>query len=160
MAIVTVRAAVPDDYDNLCLLIDQGDALHRKRLPRIFRKPEGPVREKEHLLALMKNEETAIFVAEIDGRPAGYLNILVTEAKDIPVMVPRRYAVVDQITVDARYRRLGIGRALMEQAERWALEIGAASVELNVYEFNQEAIEFYRALGYKTASRRMRRRLD
>jgi len=38
-------------------------------------------------------------------------------------------------------------------------DLGATSVQLTVYEFNQAAIDFYRSLGYETLSRRMRKPL-
>jgi hypothetical protein len=39
----------------------------------------------------------------------------------------------------------------------WTLEAGAAWVELNVYEFNQDARHFYEALGYLPLSTKLRR---
>lgn len=47
----------------------------------------------------------------------------------------------------------------MEKAHEWAVAEGAESIELNVWEFNQEAAEFYKTLGYETASRKMNKRL-
>jgi GNAT superfamily N-acetyltransferase len=52
-----------------------------------------------------------------------------------------------------------MGKALMERAERWALERGVSEVELSVWEFNLDAIEFYRELGYATSKRVMHREL-
>jgi ribosomal protein S18 acetylase RimI-like enzyme len=43
----------------------------------------------------------------------------------------------------------------MEHAHRWALDKKVRHVELNVWEFNKEAIAFYDKLGYETANRRM-----
>ena len=42
----------------------------------------------------------------------------------------------------------------------WAIEKGASSVELNVYEFNQEAIALYRAMAYETLRRQMGKKLS
>ena len=39
-----IREATTTDYEALCMLFDEGDALHREHLPHVFRKPEGPVR--------------------------------------------------------------------------------------------------------------------
>ena len=47
----------------------------------------------------------------------------------------------------------------MAGAEEWAAQRGAAGLELHVWEFNAEAIAFYRRQGYSTAGRRMWRRL-
>ena len=46
---LTIRKAVPDDYDALCEIVDEVDRLHREHLPHIYCKPEGPVLEREFL---------------------------------------------------------------------------------------------------------------
>lgn len=47
----------------------------------------------------------------------------------------------------------------MESAYLWAKKRGATEVELEVWEFNQDAISFYEKLGYETAKRTMWRRI-
>jgi len=64
------------------------------------------------------------------------------------------------LVVDERYRKQGIGQALMEHAEVWALERGAAGMELTVYGFYQQARSMYRALGYGVLNHRMSKHLD
>ena len=44
---------------------------------------------------------------------------------------------------------------LLAQAHDWAAPRSAAQIELNVWEFNRGAIEFYERCGYTTASRKM-----
>ena len=61
--------------------------------------------------------------------------------------------------MSADHRRQGIGSALMRQAEAWARAHGADEVELGVWEFSDEALAFYSALGYVTSRRTMHRRL-
>ncbi len=48
----------------------------------------------------------------------------------------------------------------METVHNWAVSKGATAIELMVFEFNQNAIAFYRDLGYDTLSRRMVKPLD
>ena len=48
---------------------------------------------------------------------------------------------------------------LMHKMQAWAIEKGATSIELNVYEFNETAISFYEKLGYRTLSRKMSKEL-
>jgi ribosomal protein S18 acetylase RimI-like enzyme len=153
-----IRRATAADYDALCLLFEQADALHRRHLPRIFRQPDGPARDREYLLGLIAAEDAGLFIAEVEGRPVGLICVVLRESPAVPILVPRRYAVVDTVVVDERFRRAGIGRALMEHPAGWAAAQGAESIELNVWEFNREAIAFYERLGYRTASRRMSKR--
>lgn len=154
-----IRRATAADYDTLCLLFEQVDALHRQHLPRVFRQPDGPARDREYVLSLIAAEDVGLFVAVVEGRPVGLICVVLRESPAVPILVPRRYAVVDTVVVEERSRRAGIGRALMEHAAGWSAARGAESIELNVWEFNREAIAFYERLGYRTASRRMSKRL-
>jgi L-phenylalanine/L-methionine N-acetyltransferase len=47
------------------------------------------------------------------------------------------------------HRRRGIGRALMEAAEQWALTAGVTKIELHVFPYNDAAQALYRELGYE-----------
>jgi len=96
-------------------------------------------------------------VAEHADAIIGFVKLRIMHALDRPIFVPRSYAEVDSLAVRAQYRRAGVGRALMERAERWAADHGLNEVELNVWEFNQGAIAFYEELGYVTERRQMRR---
>jgi ribosomal protein S18 acetylase RimI-like enzyme len=154
-----IREAVPSDHLDLCALFEEVDALHRAHLPSIFQQPAGPARSEEHVLGLIADPSAGLFVAQVGDRLAGLVCVLLREPPEIPLFVRRRYAVVEDLVVQDAFRRAGIGRALMEHAQRWAVAQGAGSIELGVWEFNQDAIEFYRALGYDTVSRRMSKRL-
>ncbi len=152
---VSVRKASADDYGPLCELFDEIDAWHRENLPHLFRKPCGPVRERDYYLGLISDESVGLFVAETGKELVGYVHAIVRDTPAFPVFVPRHYAVVDSIAVKASYRNQGTGRTLMNRIQDWALTKGASSIELNVYEFNESAISFYEALGYQTLSRKM-----
>ena len=82
------------------------------------------------------------------------------ETPPLPILVPRRVAIVENLAVRSDLRRAGIGQALMDRVYRWARAQGAVEVELTVYEFNEPAIAFYTSLGYETSSRRMSKRLE
>ena len=152
---IAIRETTANDYDALCSIIDEVDTLHRDRLPHIFQKPAGPVRDREYILGLLADENTGLFMAEVEGQAAGFVHVLVRDTLPIPVLVPRRRAFVDSLAVKQEFRRRGVGRALMDHAHRWAIAKGAADIDLNVFEFNQPAIAFYQALGYETSTRRM-----
>ncbi len=155
----SVRKATASDYGALCELFDEIDALHRDHLPRIFQLPKGAAREEDYYLALIADENVAVLIAEAGGTLLGFVHAIVREPPAIPILVARRYAVVDGILVKSGFQNQGIGRRLMDEAQAWAIAKGATSVELNVYEFNTTAISFYEGLGYRTLSRKMSKEL-
>lgn len=57
-------------------------------------------------------------------------------------------AEVGGIVVDSRYRRIGVGRSLMEAAEQWARQNGLATLRLRSNVQREDARAFYRRLGY------------
>ena len=152
---ISVRKATSEDYNSLCELFGEIDALHRDNLPHIFQKPSSAAREQDYYLGLVADENVALFVSEVGEKLVGFVHAIVRDTLDFPVFVPRRYAIVDSIVVKSGFQNHGTGKILMDKMQEWAIARGATSIELNVYEFNETAISFYERLGYQTLSRKM-----
>ena len=88
-----------------------------------------------HLIA----PDKAVFLAYVDGSVAG--RVLLSEGWN-------HYAWIDDIAVDVRWRRAGIGRALMDRAVAWALERGLPGIRLETQNNNVPACRFYEAYGF------------
>lgn len=58
-------------------------------------------------------------------------------------------AQIGGLVVDAEFRGRGVGRALMQAAERWALEQGLSQVQLRSRTARTDAHRFYQELGYE-----------
>jgi GNAT superfamily N-acetyltransferase len=86
-----------------------------------------------------------IFVAVVP--PAivvGWIQVFALLLVEMPPL-----AEVGGIVVDSRYRRIGVGRSLMEAAEQWARQNGLATLRLRGSARREEAHGFYRRLGYR-----------
>ena len=59
------------------------------------------------------------------------------------------YGYVSDVVVLSAYRRRGIGRALLLQAEAFAREHGAETLKINVLARNGGAAALYRASGFR-----------
>jgi len=156
---VRIRRAVEKDYEVYCDLFFEINDLHRLALPDIFQQPAGKIIDQEYFLSLLKDDQVAIFFAENESQTTGFVFVLIRETPPNPLLLPRRYAVVDTLVVHPAFQRTGVGRALMHKAEEWAVRMGVREIELNVYEFNQGAQAFYERLGYATYSRKMSKNL-
>lgn len=152
---VGIRKATAEDYTPLCRLFDEVDALHRESLPRLFQKPDGPAWDQDRYRETIADEDASMLIAQIGETLVGFVHACVTEAPTLPILVPRRLAVVEGIGVKLGFQKNGIGRMLMEAVQAWAMAKGATAIELNVYEFNRVAMTFYEMLGYQTLSRKM-----
>jgi diamine N-acetyltransferase len=150
-----IRPATFDDYEGLCAVILETDHFHDEALPHLFRRYQGAARPHVWLANVLADPGALLLVAENDGEIVGYLYGLVRETPDVPVLVPRKFLLVDMVGVKEALRGEGVGRALMAEAHRWACERGIRQAELKVYEFNERAIAFYESLGYTMMSRNM-----
>jgi len=154
-----IRPALPQDYQALCQLLEDVDALHQDHLPDRFRQAPGPVRDRAYIFDLIEDENTALLVAEIEGLVTGMVHLTIVDVPPIPILVPRQVAIIENLVVGEGFRWAGTGRALMAAAQVWARRKGADSLELTVYEFNRAARTFYEKMGYETMSRRMSKAL-
>jgi RimJ/RimL family protein N-acetyltransferase len=99
--------------------------------------------ERRYLRAVRGHPDAAVFVAELDGQLAGRLSL----ARD---QNPASHHVADLgLMVDARFRRRGIGTALLAKAVEWAPENGVAKLELHVFPWNDGAIALYESFGFE-----------
>ncbi|TYB31567.1 MAG: GNAT family N-acetyltransferase [Candidatus Mcinerneyibacterium aminivorans] len=155
-----LRKADKSDYEELCRIIKQVDFLHHRNLPNIFENNPGPARTPEYLFSIIDGEKKEIIVAETDEKILGLVIIGIETSPDYSVLIPRKYVLIDNIAVDDNYRNKGVGTALMKKVHKWAKSRNINEIVLNVYEFNDEAIEFYKKLGYRTRSRRMAVKLN
>lgn len=94
---------------------------------------------------LVGADGTLLLVAELDqSEIIGYL--LASHHGTFLANGP--VAWVEEVMVDERFRRQGVGRALMEEAERWSRAVPASYVALA----SRRAGEFYAALGYEPSA--------
>ncbi len=92
---------------------------------------------------LLSSSRDKILVAELDNQVVGYLHLV---DYDLLYFGPMKN--IMGIAVDPKYRRMDIGKALLEAGEEWARESGAKGVRLVSGEGRTEAHAFYRALWY------------
>jgi len=70
----------------------------------------------------------------------------------IDQVIGDRYAYIFLLYVVPHCRQQGIGKALMRQAEDWAMARGDRQLGLQVFPHNQPALNLYSRLGYQTQS--------
>src|SRR5262245_59072157 len=155
-----VRLAEQQDVAALSDLYVELHAFHVDHLPDRLRVGDAaPDRSdpalEQGIRRILADADSAIFVAEIDGQVVGLAEMSVREPEPKPLRVTRRYAHLQSLVVSRRFRHLGIGIRLIEAAQHWAKERGAAEMQLDLWEFAAGPLSFYEALGYRTLKRTM-----
>lgn len=128
---ITLRPAAPADVDRIAsLFTDEGY-------------PSGPSDIVERL-ERFASPQSRVIVADHDGEILGFIAIHAIPRFEHSDRVLRIMALV----VDPGVRERGIGRLLMEEAERVGAELGAAFVEVTAGHHRPDAFRLYEELGY------------
>ena len=149
----TVRPAKKKDHPAVERLLRQIAQLHADLRPDIFR-PASCKYSKKRYYGLLRHPDTPILVAlDERGEVLGYAMLQVKTIGINPVFRPRRFLYVDDLCVDEKARGQGIGKALMEGVRNLAKSRKIESIQLNVWECNEDALAFYEHLGFLTQRR-------
>ncbi len=142
-AALTIRPATIDDADAIATLFtDEGY-------------PAGPS-DITARLGRFASAAARVLVAEHEGAVLGFIALHAIPRFEHDDHIVRILALV----VDPGARERGVGRALMAEAERIAVELGAAFTEITAGHHRPEARRMYESLGYdSTVAAYLRRKL-
>ncbi|MEO5939364.1 MAG: GNAT family N-acetyltransferase, partial [Candidatus Limnocylindrales bacterium] len=140
---IVLRPATPDDAERIAALFtDEGY-------------PAGPSDILERL-ARFDTDDSRVIVADNAGEVLGFVAVHALPRFEHSDRIVRVMALV----VDAGERGRGIGRLLMEDAERLGREVGAAFAEVTAGHHRPDAQRLYEELGYDaTVAAYLRKRL-
>lgn len=144
---LTIRKANLEDVVSLQKLYQQVDRLHYRVLPEIFNPVDECQRSPSWFKDTFEDNTCCMLVAEYRQQILGLIEVQICQTKH-PLLKPRKYGHIRDVVVDRAWRRQGVGKKLMHNAYQWAQQQGASSVEVVAFSFNQEALSFYRNLGY------------
>ena len=113
---LTTRTATIGDIGVLVALNAFVQALHAEAHPDIFRRKPDPAPVSGWFAAAIADPNQRVWLAELDGNTAGYLVLRVIRRPPNPFKFADTYGLIDQIGIDPKARRRGLGRALIETA--------------------------------------------
>jgi ribosomal protein S18 acetylase RimI-like enzyme len=161
---VTIRLAGAPDLEALFKLYVDFHEFHVRGVPdRLLSLGEPEAYDCSKLYAnlekIISHDDSALFVAKVAGQVLGFVEIYVRQDEPNPARVSRTYGHLQSLMVDEGFRRRGVGTRLVEAAEQWAREKGAAEMQLDTWEFAAGSLEFYEHSGYRTLRRTLVREL-
>ena len=145
-----IREAIIEDLEQIAIIQKQIQDLHFKERPKIFKEKNINMIEEE-LVQIMRSKEEIIIVA-VDEKSIIY-GILIYKIKEIKNHINLRDSKilwVDDIGVNEKYRKKGIGKKLMKEAENIARLQKCNRLELNCWSFNEDALNFYKSIKLTT----------
>ena len=149
-----IRLAVEADKPAINEIRRQVKLLHAAGKPDFF--TEGFSQElADYLNIFFMQENGEVVVAERDGEIVGFALITYVERPASIYRHALKHCDIEELGVDERCRHQGIGKALVEFVRARAAEKGFSRLELNMWEFNENALRFYEAIGFRTYRRYM-----
>ena len=155
---MSVRFAKENELERVNELRRQVNELHVAGRPDIF-KPGFPKELSDHVYTIRNDPKQRIVVCERGGLICGFAVLNHITRPETPFMFERDYLDIDEFCVDEQYRRQGVGSELIAFIREYAKAQGFSKVELNMWEFNTNALEFYEANGFQTYRRYMELKL-
>ena len=149
-----VRRARENELERVNELRMQVNALHVAGKPEVF-KPGFPEELRNYIYAIHKDPEQFITVAVKDGTICGFAVLHHINRPENPFMKERDFLDIDEFCVDEAFRRQGIASEMIAFIREFAKGKGFHRIELNMWEFNQDALAFYEAAGFQTFRRYM-----
>jgi ribosomal protein S18 acetylase RimI-like enzyme len=143
---IIIRKALPGDAEFI--------AAHTHRLLN-FNLPGWRVNEKSKMIqadiqhitkALLKNNsDDCVFVAiDTFNKPCGFIRVVL----QTDYYTGERHAHVNDIVVITEAEGQGVGKALLQKADEWAVAHNSRWITLNVFEENKHARAVYEKNGY------------
>lgn len=139
---MNIRRANIDDIDKLLDLAYPAYIMHYNARPDLFKihKKEDVYNELEYA---MKNPFSITLVVEENGIFRGYISF-----SCLYKVVNSLW--INQLYVEEKSRKKGYGKALINEVELYARENNFERIELNCWSFNENAIDFYNRLNFKS----------
>ena len=141
-----IRRAEEKDIPRIDDLLLQVLRVHHSARPDIFR-PEARKYTDDQLKEIIADPKRPIFVAESDGRVEGYAFCIFQQHLDDNILTDILTLYIDDLCVDENCRGQHIGSDLYHYVLDFAKRSGCYNVTLNVWEGNDSAYAFYRAMG-------------
>jgi ribosomal protein S18 acetylase RimI-like enzyme len=149
-----VRFAKESELDRVNELRKQVNDIHVEGKPDVF-KPGFGQELRDFVKVIWNDPEQEIVVAEDDGVICGFAVLHHINKPENPFMKERDFIDIDEFCVDKDHRRKGAASEMVSFIKEFAKEKGFSRIELNMWEFNQDALAFYEAAGFKTFRRYM-----
>ena len=156
---INVRYAEKADLGEVNRLRMQVSSLHSAARPDIFR---ADICDEMEAIVYRKYESEAadVIVAQTNNEICGFAVIEYVSVPVTPYTVSYSYCHIDEFGVDEAHRRKGIAACMIEFIKEEAGKRGLQRIDLDVWDFNKGAVDFYENAGFSAYKRSMEISID
>lgn len=142
---MNIRKATLDDYGAVSNFEKKVSLYHVENRPDILK--DAPDLSKKEFRRMLKSKNWIILVAEDNGKTMGYCKTLIKDVGNKYWTSMKLLSVYD-LYVDSEFRHNGVATELLNEIKTIGKQIGAAQIDLEVWSFNQSAINLYKKTGF------------
>lgn len=154
-----IREAKIKDIEQIVIILEQISKIHYEKRPDIFKK-KSKNEIRKNTIEMLKDKKRKIIVAADDTlKIYGLIIYNIKEVKEHINLRDSKVLWIEELGVDESYRKNGIGKMLMEKVEEDAKMLDCTRIELNCWDFNNNAISFYERFGMRTQRRIMEKEI-
>jgi GNAT superfamily N-acetyltransferase len=106
-------------------------------------------RNREELLAIVRQNRGHLFVAEVNAEVVGFVGVRLEHEEEAYLSTLVDYASISDLVVLPSHRGQGYRAALLQQAEEWARQKGMTVLKIHVLAPNQQATSVYLQAGFR-----------
>ena len=139
-----IRDLTDNDYSGVLSLYEKLDQLHTDARPDCCLNRDCAYPKKDYNDCL-RDADTLMMGAFENGEILG--TVRATLWNESGMIKGVKTACLDNIYVLPEYRRKGIAKALFAEVESWARARDAVRLDLHVWDFNEDALALYQAMG-------------
>lgn len=93
---------------------------------------------------LIDSADNEVFVVDVDGVVAGWIHVFMARRVGVPA-----FAEIGGLVTRREFRRLGVGRLLVQRCECWAKQQHGAKLRVRCNPRRDGANTFYRTIGFE-----------
>ena len=142
-SLIEIRSMVAADFPEADAMLQELHLLHLTHRPDLYLPFEHVYAEPVYQ-AMLSDHAHICLMAEADSFPIG---LCIASVRERTCMVSQRSIYLDDLYVKPAWRRQGAAAALLRRTEQRGRELGAARLDLMVWDFNTEALRFYERQG-------------
>jgi ribosomal protein S18 acetylase RimI-like enzyme len=157
---MNIRIAKLDDLEKIIHLEEQIFKLHSEGRPDWIDNNKIGFNTEYYKSIIENPDKGIVFVAEENNNIIGHCIVIIYEIKEHFLMKDMKNINIEDLCIEREYQKKGIGRKLFEEAIKYGRNIKANILELGVWDFNKNAVDFYEHLGMKTRLRKMEYKLQ
>lgn len=124
-------------------------AVHAKIDASLFREIENVDSVRDGIKKSIEEKTRIFFIAVKDGEACGYLEGSLALTEDSELFISRKISRIENLYVLPEKRRMGCARALFNAFLDYAESRGIFRMELDAMGANDDAIAFYRSVGFE-----------